>query len=89
VGTVQEQGVKFRVYPKDHEGSATPHVHAKFGQGEVIIALLNDGTVALSEEHGSSTAGTVKKNEIRKALRVAREAYAALAAEWKKMHPDV
>ncbi|HEY0396084.1 MAG TPA: DUF4160 domain-containing protein [Candidatus Elarobacter sp.] len=87
MGTVRHRGIAFRVYPKDHDESPTPHVHARFDAGEVRIALLPNEQVALSEEHMPAVAGRVKRNEVRKALEAAAEMYDELAREWGRMHP--
>jgi hypothetical protein len=86
VGTVRHRGIAFRVYPKDHDDSATPHVHAQFDAGEVRVALLPDGKVDLSQEHSPAVVGNVKRNDVRKALNAAAEVYAELNMEWERMH---
>jgi hypothetical protein len=51
VGTIRVDGVRFRVYAGDHDGSSVAHVHAMFDRGEVAIELFRDGTVGLSRAH--------------------------------------
>jgi hypothetical protein len=85
LGTVRFGGVKFRLYAGDHEGKPIPHVHARFDGGEVVIELLDDGSVRLSEAHNEPIAGLVKRSDVRKALRVAAVARDALLLEWRRM----
>jgi len=42
VGTIRVDGVRFRVYAGDHDGSSVAHVHAMFDGGEVVIELFRD-----------------------------------------------
>jgi len=87
VGSVRISGVTFRVYAGDHEGALIPHVHAEFDRGEVLLELLDDGTVRFSEVHRSAVIGKVKRSDIRKAIKAAKAAFDRLFAEWKEMHP--
>ena len=73
--------VRFRVYPQDHEPR---HVHGFIGNGEVIVDLRADGTVALANRKYA----VVKANasEVRKVLAAAEAAFEELADSWKDMH---
>jgi hypothetical protein len=64
-----------------------PHAHARFDHGEVIIELLDGGTVRLSSAHRAAVLGDVKRIDVRKALDAAEAAYDLLLAEWKAMPP--
>jgi Domain of unknown function (DUF4160) len=86
VGTVRHRGIAFRVYPKDHDQSPNPHVHARLTAGEVRIALLANRSVGLSDEHSPAVVGNVKRSEVKKALAAAAEVYEDLALEWERMH---
>jgi hypothetical protein len=87
VGTIRYRGIRFRAYPNDHPGAVHPHVHAWLDDGEVRIALLADGRVALSAEHAVAVVGTVKASDVRKALHAAAEIHEALLRAWAEMHP--
>ncbi len=87
MGSVRFGGITFRVYAGDHDGAPIPHVHARFDRGEVVLELLDDSAVRLSNAHRSPLAGEVKRSEIRKAITAAEAAYDLLLAEWKAMHP--
>jgi hypothetical protein len=87
MGSVRFGGVTFRLYAGDHEGAPIPHVHAKFDRGEVVIELLDDATVRLSNAHRAAVVGDVRQSDVRKALEAAEAAYDLLFAEWKAMHP--
>lgn len=86
MGSVRFGGVTFRLYAGDHEGAPIPHVHAKFDRGEVIIELLGDGIVRLSNAHRVAVLGDVKRSDVRRAFEAAEAAYDILLAEWKAMH---
>jgi hypothetical protein len=87
MGSVRFNGVTFRLYAGDHEGAPIPHAHARFDHGEVIIELLDDGTVRLSNAHRVAVLGDVKRSDVRRAIDTAEAAYDLLLAEWKAMHP--
>jgi hypothetical protein len=87
MGSVRIGGVTFRVYAGDHEGALIPHVHAEFDRGEVLLELLDDGTVRFSEVHRSAVLGNVKRSDIRRAVEAAKTAFDFLLAEWNEMHP--
>jgi hypothetical protein len=84
VGSVKGRGVLFRVLPNDHPGAPVPHVHAWIGAGEVVIELMPDRTVRLSERHPVPVRGDVKRSEVRKALNEAAEHYDASMSEHKR-----
>ena len=75
--------VRFRAISGDHAGAAVPHLHADIGSGEVIVELLADGNVRLSQAHGASVRGKVTVRELRVVLQTACEAYQILLDLWK------
>lgn len=83
VSTVRVGGMRFKVYPQDHEPR---HVHALIGAGEVVIDLRADGTVALAARASGAIRGSVSRNEVRKALAAAAGAFDRLAKAWEDMH---
>lgn len=78
--------VRFRVISGDHAGSATPHVHADIGSGEVVVELVAE-SVRLSGAHSDPIRGRVTKNELRIVLRTARDSYQQLLELWKESQP--
>lgn len=84
MGSIRGRGALFRVQPRDHDGARVPHVHAWIGGGEVVIELMPDRTVRLSEQHPLAVRGDVKRSEVRKALNEAVELYDALLAEYER-----
>jgi hypothetical protein len=72
VSTIRVGEVRFRVYPWDH---IPRHVHGFVGSGQVIVDLLDDGSVAL-----------VRRNAIRRATRTeVRRVMAAAAAAFNRL----
>lgn len=59
-------------------GAAVPHLHADIGSGEVIVELLPDGSVRLSEAHGAPIRGQITMRELRVVLKTAGDAYLEL-----------
>jgi hypothetical protein len=87
VGSTRIGGVWFQIYSGDHAGATIPHVHAKFGEGEVVIELFEDRTVAPSSVHKIAIDPPVKKSDVRKALRIAAKAYDDLLKLWEESRP--
>ena len=77
-------GVRFQVYSGDHDGSATPHVHACFPDGDVIIEIYNDKTVGVSSAHKDPVDPGVKKPQIKRALKIAAISVESLLALWEE-----
>jgi hypothetical protein len=81
MSTVRAGGVRFRLYPQDHEPR---HAHGIIGRGQVIVALRGDGTVTLARRPDAAVA--VTKSEVHKVLRAAAEHFEALVNAWDRMH---
>ncbi|MEO6834694.1 MAG: DUF4160 domain-containing protein [Candidatus Tumulicola sp.] len=76
--------VIFQLFPYDHEPR---HVHALYAGIEVVIDLLDDRTVALSDRVGAIAPANAKRSDVKKVLQVARDHFDDLVAAWEKMHP--
>jgi hypothetical protein len=61
-----------------------PHLHADIGSGEVVIELLADGAVRLSQAHGAPIRGKVTMRELRIVLETASKAHVVLMNLWKE-----
>jgi len=81
------RGVRFQAYSADHAGAAVPHLHAKIGSGEVIVELLPDGKVRISESHGKPVRGKISSNERHWVLWIAEDAYDDLIILWRRSQP--
>ena len=77
-------GVRFQVYAGDHDGSVTPHVHACFPDGDIVIAICSDNSVGLSTSHSTPVDRGVKKPQIKRALKVAAAEVNALLQLWEE-----
>jgi hypothetical protein len=84
VSTVRVGGIIFQVFPYDHEPR---HVHALYAGIEVIVDLLDDRSVALSERVDAIAPGDAKRSDVKKILNAARDHFDELVAAWEKMHP--
>jgi hypothetical protein len=84
VSTVRVGGIIFQVFPYDHEPR---HVHALFAGTEVIIDLLDDRAVALSDRIDAISPANAKRGDVKKLLNAARDHFDELVAAWEKMHP--
>jgi hypothetical protein len=82
--TIRSRGIRLRMYPRDHPQSRVPHVHAWIGSGEVIVELMPDHSVRLSEQHPRPLRGNVKRSEVNKALAEAARCYDLLMAEYER-----
>jgi hypothetical protein len=71
------------VYPQDHEPR---HVHGFAGEAEVIVDLLQDGSVTLAQRVDAVRPANAKRSDIRKVLRAAAENFEDLVALWEEMH---
>jgi hypothetical protein len=84
MGTIRGQGLLLRVNPRDHPRAQIPHVHAWVGSGEVVIELMPDRSVRLSEQHSLPVRGNVKRSDVKKALAEAARCYDVLMAEYER-----
>lgn len=87
MGSKRIRGVLFRVFSGEHAGAAVPHVHAKIASGELVVELLPQGDIRLSQAHRSSTRGKITESEKRHVLLVARDAYDELVVLWRMSQP--
>jgi hypothetical protein len=76
-------GVRFCVYSNDH---SPRHVHAVLGKTRVIIDLLPNGDIRLSDRPRPISPSNAKRSDIRKALRLAKEHFEELAALWESIY---
>jgi len=83
VTTIRVEGVRFKIYPQDHEPR---HVHGLYSSIEVIIDLLADGTVRLARRKDAVQPGNAKRSDVRKILNAAAEHFEGIAAAWEEMH---
>jgi hypothetical protein len=82
VSTVRVGGIRFHLYPQDHEPR---HVHGIVSRGQVIVNLRADGSVALAQR--SDAVIGVTTSEVRKVLQAAAEHFDELVRVWERMHP--
>jgi hypothetical protein len=68
--------------PKDH---LPRHVLCFVGSAEIIVDILENGDVALSDR-ARPLRGNPKKVDINKALAAAKTRYYEIVEEWKAMH---
>lgn len=88
MGSKRVGEVRFQAISGDHAGAAIPHLHAFIGSGEVVVELLLDGDVRLSEAHGAPVRGAVTARELRIALETARDHHETLIILWKASQPQ-
>lgn len=84
VGSLDAGGVKFMVYPDDHEPR---HVHGLIGGiggPEVIVELHLDRTVCLARRVDAVRGAT--RSEVRKVLAAAAGRFDDLVVLWGSMH---
>lgn len=81
--TVRAGGVRFKIYPQDHEPR---HAHGLYAGIEVIVALLADGTVTLARRGDTVQPRNAKRSDVRKILNAAAEHFEAIVAAWEEMH---
>jgi hypothetical protein len=72
------------VYAGDHAGSVTPHEHARFPEGDIVIEIYSDNSVALSASHKMPADPGIKKPQIKRALKIAETEVEALLELWEK-----
>ena len=80
---VRAGGVRFKIYPQDHEPR---HAHGLYAGIEVIVALLADGTVTLARRGDAVQPRNAKRSDVRKILTAAAGHFEAIAAAWEEMH---
>ncbi len=83
MGTIRIDAVWFQVFPDDH---LPAHVHGFKAEVEIIVDLLEDGTVALSARKRNVKPANAKSSDVRAILELASENYAALKALWEEHH---
>ena len=83
VGSVRIDAVWFQVYVGDH---LPIHVHGFYSETEVIIDLLDDGTVMVSPRENNPKPSNAKRSDVRKVLKYASANYDILKALWEKHH---
>ena len=83
VTTVRARGVRFKIYPQDHEPC---HAHGLYAGIEVIVGLLADGTVRLAQRKDAVQPANAKRSDVRKILHAAAEHFDAIADAWREMH---
>lgn len=77
--TIRVGAVQFRVYPQDHPPR---HVHAFIGDGEVIIDLRHDRTVAVADRRNAVRNAT--RSEVRRVLAIAADIFDQLVLLWEQ-----
>lgn len=80
MGSRRFGGILFIAHPRDHD---PPHVHAYVGSARLILELTIDGRVVLGER---SRTGRATRSDIRRALEIAAENFAALLDLWENAH---
>jgi len=84
VSSVRVGGIIFQFFPVDHEPR---HAHAHYAGIEVIVDLLDDRTVALSEREDRIQPANAKRSDVKKILKTAAEHFDDLVAACERMHP--
>lgn len=84
MSTVRVGGIIFQVFPYDHEPR---HVHGLYAGIEVIVDLLDDRAVALSDRVDAIAPTNAKRSDVKKVLKAARDHFDELVAAWETMHP--
>ena len=83
MGSKTFDGVWFIAYSHDHP---PPHVHGEYGQTEVIVDLLSDGTVQQSGRWDAVQPGNAKRADVKRILDVAAAHAAELREVWENAH---
>jgi Domain of unknown function (DUF4160) len=83
VGSLSFDGIRFTVYSNDH---LPRHVHAFFGDTEVVVDLLAEGSVGLASRVDAIRPANARRADVRKILNVAAERFGALVALWEGIH---
>jgi len=85
VTSLRLDGVRFVVYPQDHEPR---HVHVFVAEEEVIVDLREDGNVAIADRKDAIRPCNAKRSDVRKALILASEYFEELVEMWEAMHEE-
>lgn len=81
MSTIRVGGVKFRLYPQDHE---PVHAHGRCGSTIATVELHGDRTVSLMR--WPDLPAYAKRSDVRKILDAAAEHFDAIIDAWEKMH---
>ncbi len=84
MSSVRIGGIVFQLFPVDHEPR---HVHGLYAGVRVVVDLLDDRTVALSNREDCIRPANAKRSDVTKILTAARDNFDVLVAAWEKMHP--
>ncbi|HVA26762.1 MAG TPA: DUF4160 domain-containing protein [Candidatus Baltobacteraceae bacterium] len=82
MSTVRVGGVRFRIYPQDHEPI---HVHGRYAETVVVVEFLADGTVRIARRKDAILPSNAKRTDVRKVLETAAEYYGEIVAAWEQM----
>ena len=83
MGSKTYEGVRFSVYPKDHE---PPHIHGTTAGVVVIMDLLPNGKIKLAERWDAVTPSNAPRNIQSKIRRVATRNVEELILLWERTH---
>lgn len=83
MGSKVFDGVRFSVHTRDH---SPPHVHGTTAGAIVILDLLPNNEVSLSDRWDAVTPSNTPRNVQSKIRRVAAEHIEELYALWEKTH---
>lgn len=83
VSNVSGRRVVFQLFPDDHDPR---HVHGHHAGIEVVVDLLTDGTVALSDRTDNIQPNNAKRSDVKKILKAAQEHFDVLVTAWENMH---
>ena len=83
MGSLEFDGVTFRVYSGDHE---PPHVHCQYQGVQVIVELGADRTVKLADRADSVKPRRAKRSHVRRVLNLARLRFDHLMQLWERAH---
>lgn len=83
MGSIRFEGVRFSAFPDDH----TPrHVHGRYSEILVIVDLLADGGVKVSDRENAIKPRNASRSDIKHILAVAYKHFEELVALWEKHH---
>jgi hypothetical protein len=83
MGSIKFEGVRFSAFPDDH----TPrHVHGRYAEILVIVDLLADGGVKVSDRENPIKPSNGSRADARHVLDVAAKHFNELVALWEKHH---
>lgn len=83
MSTVRAGGVRFRIYPQDHE---PVHAHGRYAETVAIVRLHPSGVVALADRGDAVIPADAKRADVRKILNAAAEVFQEIIIAWEKMH---